>query len=487
LIGLGDYGVAQGGADNSAGAGSGGIAGTTVVDGGSAGETVADGGTGGVPDDNTGSAGESGASGAAGSSGAPSSCTGSCDDSNDCTTDSCASGACAQDAVAVGTACGVARLCDGQALCVRCLDTAAGTALDSGCTAAAPVCLGTGLDATCGGCTTAADCSDGNECTSEACNSGKCVFSTVAVGTACATGVCNGTAAAEKCVACANTATGAAQDAGCTAAKPLCDPSGTATCYECLSGADCATDNVSCTVETCTNHQCSHVATDSLCPTSNDVCLPNKCDASVPGGCKQVDISTTKMIIGTGSTQGNGGFEDGTSSGAVGWANIGTYLTIYNCGPSTIGCSGANGKTTTSTTGGDFLAWLGGPPMVGVSGVDHVIALPLGTVKLQVIADINFQTKSAASSNKDLFEVRLLNSAKAQVGSALYKASNVDAQTGSSRSWTSNGINVTVDVSAYASAHPGEDSYISFWSSVDGSVVTDFFLDNVRVNATVCQ
>jgi len=46
---------------------------------------------------------------------------------------------------------------------------------------------------------------------------------------------------------------------------------------------------------------------------------------------------------------------------------------------------------------------------------------------------------------------------------------------------------VTVDVSAYASAHPGEDSYISFWSSVDGSVVTDFFLDNVRVNATVCQ
>ena len=113
--------------------------------------------------------------------------------------------------------------------------------------------------------------------------------------------------------------------------------------------------------------------------------------------------------------------------------------------------------------------------------------MPAGTVKLQVMADTNFQTKSAASGNKDSFEVRLLDAAKGMVGAPLFASSNVNAQTGAAHAWTVNGINVTADVSAYTGAHPGEDSYLSLWSSVDATLTTDFFVDNVRVMATVCQ
>jgi hypothetical protein len=360
-----------------------------------------------------------------------------------------------------------------------------GIAQDVGCSPTAPICLGTGLDAACTGCTVPTDCNDGNDCTTETCTTGKCVFAAVAAGSACATGVCNGTAASEKCVVCTDNAAG--QDAGCTSSKPHCDASGTPTCYECLNDSDCATDNVSCTVERCTNHVCSHVATDSQCPASGDVCKPNKCDAAAPGGCKQVDISVPKAIIGIGSAQGNGGFEQASGTGAAGWAEVGTFTMIFNCSASGPGCVGANGTTFTGTGSGDFLAWLGGTSMASVTGIDHLIGLPLGTVRLQVMADINFQTKNATTSNKDFFEVRLLDSAKGQVGAALHAASNLTAQTGTARSWTPNGINATVDVSAYAATHVGQDSYISFWSSVDASLKTDFFVDNVRVTATVCQ
>jgi hypothetical protein len=474
LIGLGGYGVADDGAD-AGGAGTANVAGSRA-EGGRAGEAMGEGGASGASE---------GESGSAGASGAPDSCPGGCDDINDCTDDSCVLGACAHENVALGTACGVARSCDARAVCVRCRDTAAGSAQDVGCSPTAPVCLGTGLEAACAGCTTPADCNDGNECTTETCTSGKCVFAPVAAGSTCAAGVCNGTPESEKCLACADSAAGTAQDAGCTSAKPICDASGTPTCYECLNDGDCVTDNVSCTVETCSNHVCSHVPADSLCAASGDVCKPNKCDAAV--SCKQVDISVPKVVIGTSSALGNGGFEQSSGDGAAGWAEIGTFTMIYDCGAASAGCVGSNGTTYTGTGGGDFVAWLGGTSTASVTGVDHLIGLPLGTVKLQVMADINFQTKGAGSANKDFFEVRLLNSAKGQVGPALYAASNLTAQTETARVWTQNGINATIDVSAYASTHVGEDSYISFWSSVDASLKTDFFIDNVRVTATVCQ
>jgi hypothetical protein len=482
---------------------------------GRAGAEIGEGGTGGVPDESAGSAGESGVSdggeggatgsggvsgtgatsgsgGSAGGGGAPALCPGGCDDSNDCTTDKCQSGICAHDPLAVGSSCGVSRSCDAQALCVRCRDTAPGTGQDVGCSPTAPICLGTGLDAACAGCSSASDCNDGNECTTETCAAGKCVFTPVAAGAACATGVCNGTASAEKCVACADTSAGGSLDSGCSSTKPVCDPSGTPTCYECNAGSDCATDNLTCTVETCTNHVCSHVATDNLCPASGDVCKPNKCDAAVAGGCKQVDISAASSIITTAVDGGNGGFEAVTLEPAPnpkgnvtanGWSEIGDFYIIYQCGSG--GCTGIDGATypqTPLSVGGSAIAWLGSP---GVTELYRPITFPAGTTKVQVLVDINFQTKDKTSMNQDFFEVRLLDSSLSQVGPALFASSNAatETQTGNARAWSKDKINVTRDVSALA----GKLGHLSFWSSADSTLQSDFFFDNVRLIATVCK
>lgn len=344
---------------------------------------------------------------------------------------------------------------------------------------------GGGPDAT--ACSTPADCNDSNECTVDSCSSAVCVFAAVAAGSACATGVCNGAAVAPKCVACADTASGSVQDAGCTSAKPVCDPSGTPTCYACNTNSDCVSDGVSCTIETCTNHVCSHVPTDSQCAPSGDQCLPNKCDAVA--NCKQVDISSLKPIITTATDGGNGGFEavtaapppNDTEVTANGWSETGTYFTIYQCGSG--GCDGANGTTfpqTPISAGGNSIAWTG---IAGVTELYRPISLPSGTTKVQLLVDINFQTKSTAATNHDYFEVRLLDANFVQVGTPLIALSNANAQTGTAHAWTKDGINVTRDVSSLA----GKSAHLMFWSTVDATLRTDFFFDNVRLVATVCQ
>ena len=97
---------------------------------------------------------------------------------------------------------------------------------------------------------------------------------------------------------------------------------------------------MSCTVETCTNHVCSHVATDSLCAASGNVCKPNKCDLVAPAGCKQVDISDANSIISTAvDAVDNGGFEAVRGAAANsepdvtadGWLETGDYYIVYNC------------------------------------------------------------------------------------------------------------------------------------------------------------
>lgn len=492
LIGLGGYSVADGGGGQGE-AGGGNSAGSRV-DGGSSGDDNEGGrageepGTGGTSGSATGSGGSSAASGAAGASGSAGSggepdeaCPSTCDDANECTKDSCVAGECSHEAEAVGTACGTGRSCDAQAICVRCRDTAAGTAQDVGCSPTAPVCLGTGLDAACGGCTAPADCNDNNECTSETCTAGKCVFTPVAAGVMCSTGVCNGSTNMEKCLPCADTGLGVTQDAGCSASKPLCDTSGgTPTCYECLSGADCPTDNVSCTVETCTNHVCSHVATDAKCAASGDVCKPNKCDAVAD--CQQVDISSQSPLITADLNLGNGGFEiPGMDGDAQGWVESSDYYIIYNCAGA--GCAGGNGTTFPPSLGGNFVAWTGSEFDSGVTELYTFINIPVGATKIQVSVDTNFQTKNATSANHDYFELRLLDSNLVQVGAPLSALSNVNAQTGTLRAWTKDGINVSRDVAALA----GKKVALLFWTSVDTSIRTDFFFDNVRVTATVCK
>jgi len=336
-------------------------------------------------------------------------------------------------------------------------------------------------------CATAADCNDDNQCTLEACVSGNCIFSPAEAGTACTGGVCNGLAAGEKCVACADTAAGSTPDAGCTAAQPACDPSGSPTCYQCNTGADCAMDSVSCTVATCTNHVCSQVPTDSQCAASGDVCKPNKCDATLD--CKQVDITALNSIIGTAADAGNGGFEDvtletvgkETNATAKGWLETGNFYIIYDCGSG--GCSGVNGTTypqSPLSTGGKYVGWTGSGD---VTELYRAISIPAGTTKVQVLVDINFQTESTAVTNQDLFEVRLLDSSFVQVGAPLAALSNANAQTGTARVWTKDGVNTTRDASALA----GKSGYLMFWTSVDAALATDFFFDNVRLVATVCK
>lgn len=476
LIGLGDFGVAGGSATGASGSANAGA--STLADAGSGAEAGSDAEAG---SSGTSTAGTSGSAGAAGTGAAV--CPSNCDDQNDCTDDSCVSGACKNQPLAAGTACGTGRTCDDQAVCVRCRDTVAGSGKDEGCTTGAPVCTGTGAAATCAGCTKDADCDDGNDCTTEQCTTGSCVFSPVAAGQACAMGVCNGTANAEKCVACSDSAVAPSTDPGCTSAKPACDTSSTPTCYACVKDADCASDGVSCTDETCVNHACMHVPDDSKCTPSGDQCNPNRCDAVA--GCKAVDVHVAKPVVNAMSTLGNGSFEIAGSDpqSAVGWTSAGAYYIITDC--TDPGCQPASNAGTIfpDPNGADFLAWMGGPNDAGVAKLTHLMTLPAGTTKLLIQADTNFETKSAAVTNKDLFQVRLLDSTSLEIGGPVASFSNVNAQLGNTNVWTPNGINATVDATPLA----GQDVYLQFWSSVDTTLPTDFFIDNVRVTATVCE
>ena len=491
LIGLNDYSAAgQGGelgesgesgarARNEAGR-SGTAAGGNLgqggnsATGGSAGGSIGDAGNGG--DVSVGGLGNAGAAGAASDE-----CSDDCNDDNECTDDTCVSAKCVHRPALAGASCGSDLSCDGAGVCVRCQDTAAGDERDQGCPASAPVCIGTGKDAVCGGCTSDADCNDANDCTSEACVDSKCVITAVNAGEDCSNGVCNG-AAPEKCVTCIDDAKGAEVDSGCSHAKPVCDTSATPTCYECVKDTDCASDNVSCTVETCSNHVCTHVATDSQC-SGTDACHPGKCDANT--GCTTVSISPlTQTLI--SATKNNGSFEtfDTDSAGdphpATGWKEDGPYWLTRDCTDAQ--CKGSNSSPTYASAG-KALAWFGGVTDAAIGDLNRVISLPVGAISLHVQADTNFQTASTAASNKDLFQVRLMDSAYEQIGQPLFAQSAADAQTGTTHMWTSNGIDVMSDVSALA----GQSVSLSFWSSSDTKQISDFFIDNVRVSVTYCQ
>jgi hypothetical protein len=353
--------------------------------------------------------------------------------------------------------------------------------------------MGTGTAATCAGCTKDADCDDGNDCTTEKCTTSSCVFSPVAAGLTCSGGVCNGSANAEKCVACLDDAVAPAKDSGCSVAAPDCDPTGSAACYACVKDTDCASDGVSCTNDTCLNHACKHVADDSKCTASGNACKPNRCDATLD--CKQVDITITTPLITASSTLGNGNFEDGTgktktmgSGTAAGWEDVGDDPVIYNCvgtptPPSSGGCIGSAATTfMANAADGNLLAWFAGTTYATVDELQRLVHLPVGTITLLIQADTNVQTKSVAASNMDSFDVRLLDSSHAQIGAAVVTLSNTTAQTATANG-TLNGINKSVNVAAQA----GNDVYLSLRATVDAALPTDFFIDNVRVAATVCN
>lgn len=175
-----------------------------------------------------------------------------CDDGVACTVDACsASNTCTHTAVAAGSvgACAGGLVCSGAPgnVCVQCVTNAQ-------CGGTAPLC-----DTTtnrCVQCLDATSCNDGNACTGDLCTSNVCSNPVLPSGTACATGVCDGSPAA-LCVACVNDLPDLMTDTGCTAAAPLCDvtAAGGPACVACISAADCADTNV-CTTEACVANAC---------------------------------------------------------------------------------------------------------------------------------------------------------------------------------------------------------------------------------------
>ncbi len=166
-----------------------------------------------------------------------------------------------------------------------------------------------------------------------------------------------------------------ARTAAARSTSPCCDPTGSGTCYACVQDADCATDNVSCTVETCTNHACTHVATDAKCMASGDVCKPNQCDATLD--CKQVDISVPSELM--AGDNNNGSFENATDMGnAVGWANTGAGPAVtYDCVGTVATGGGCKGSVATAfQDDGNFVAWFGGTSAAEIDQIEHQLTLP---------------------------------------------------------------------------------------------------------------
>ncbi|MFC2142873.1 hypothetical protein ACFLQN_00565 [Candidatus Aenigmatarchaeota archaeon] len=107
-----------------------------------------------------------------------------------------------------------------------------------------PICTGLecGDDGCSGSCGT---CDDSNECTTDSCAGGLCVYTNVTNGTACTGGVCF-----------------------------------SGSCVECILDSDCD-DSVACTVDTCASNVCVNTPDDNLCGT-NEVCVADT-------GCVYVD------------------------------------------------------------------------------------------------------------------------------------------------------------------------------------------------------
>jgi hypothetical protein len=218
-----------------------------------------------------------------------------CSDGNACTLDACTANACVAAGVTAGTTC-AGGVCNGSSTapaCVACLDDATGLMLDSGCSAGAPVCDVSGPLPRCTGCLVAADCSDGNACTTDSCTLGACVRLPTPAGVACTGGICSGSVLAPECVDCLDDLPGTMVDTGCSASAPVCDDSGAApVCAECATAIDCDDGNV-CTVDACDAGVCEQTAL-----AVGALCAGGVCDAS--SACVACVDDATGTTIDTG-------------------------------------------------------------------------------------------------------------------------------------------------------------------------------------------
>jgi hypothetical protein len=196
------------------------------------------------------------------------------------------------------------------------------------------------------------------------------------------------------------------------------------------------------------------------------------CDAILD--CQQTDIATTVPLM--NDTQRDGSFENGESTT---WTEYGGYTIIFPCDPD-VPCGETSGST--SAPHGGWLAWLGGVN-ANTGGINHLVPLPAGTVFLQLVADVNFETEEILGATAlDSFTARITNTGGVELFEIVTRSNQNAAQVGFA-TWTEDGINVTFDASDWA----GGTIKLEFESVTNGSNLTEFFIDDVRLTATVCQ
>ncbi|MCH7995200.1 MAG: FG-GAP repeat protein, partial [Planctomycetes bacterium] len=177
-----------------------------------------------------------------------------CDDIAACTVDSCVGGLCLNEDLPDGTPCtdnGV--FCDGVESCFlgQCLSPGNPClALDMFCDSMAGQCAE---------CLVNGDCDDGNECTSNICTAGECVFDALSAGVSC----------------------GDDTSDACTTAD-TCDGLGTCLANHVPDGTICETDGNDCTEDTCAAGACTHPPHPAGTPcgdqADNDCTAPDTCN-----------------------------------------------------------------------------------------------------------------------------------------------------------------------------------------------------------------
>jgi hypothetical protein len=185
-----------------------------------------------------------------------------CNDGNVCTNDSCVGGVCQH--TNNSNSCNDGFFCTSGDVC------SGGTCMGGANPCSAPLLCSESLDA-CVQCLSAANCNDGNVCTTDSCNGqGSCVNS-------------NNTIACNDGLFCTQTdqcSGGACVGSGNRCPGLICDEPNDR-CVQCLSPADCNDGNL-CTNDVCSGNVCSNPNNSNSCNdflfcTSNDTCSGGAC------------------------------------------------------------------------------------------------------------------------------------------------------------------------------------------------------------------
>jgi hypothetical protein len=185
-----------------------------------------------------------------------------------------------------------------------------------------------------GACARHSDCDDGNACTINICDAGRCIRFNESIDEPCGEGtVCDGQG---RCVQCLG-------DADCEEGHQ-CSPAGT--CAECLTAADCGDDEFDCTTKECFLGKCNQRPNDAACD-DGDACTVNFC---FPGfGCLSDDRDCDDLVGCTSDSCDS-------TSGCInepdhGWCNDGNPCTVNACDAEE-GCQVANVANDTPCNGG---------------------------------------------------------------------------------------------------------------------------------------